>query len=134
MALCEFIKVDFKAPGVNVCLTFIEFLVFNGLKHASIFKYISAIKALCKWLDLDTSVFYHPKMKLMLKAVEVSVHTKAVQKGIFDIGVLTKIVLTCKILPPPPIFTTIYLFAFLGFFRISNLASPVKNSLNLKTH
>ena len=73
LAFCEFIAVDFLAPDISIWLTFVEFLVFNRLKSASVNNYISAIKTLFKWFNLNVPVFDHPKLKHMLRAVEVSV-------------------------------------------------------------
>ena len=78
LAFCEFIAADFLSPDISIWLTFIEFLVFNGLKSASINNYISAIKTLFKWFNLNMEIFDHPKLKHMLRAVEVSVHRPAI--------------------------------------------------------
>ena len=114
LAFCEFIAVDFLAPDISIWLTFVEFLVFSGLKPAFVNNYISAIKTLFKWFNLNVAVFDHPRLKHMLRAVEVSVRRPAIQKSIFDVSMLEKIILACKVMPLSSIFKTIYLFAFLG--------------------
>ena len=44
--------------------------------------YISAIKSMFRWFNLNVAVFAHPKVNAMLRAVEVSVHKTPIQKGI----------------------------------------------------
>ena len=134
LAFCEFTAVDFQALDFSIWLTFIEFLVFNGLKPASINNYISAIKSMFKWFNIPIPIFEHPKIKHMLKAVEVSVHRPPIQKGIFDLNTLEKLILACEVLPFSSIFRTIYLFAFFGFFRISNLAPSSKLDFKITKH
>ena len=134
LAFCEFIAVDFQAPDFSIWLTFIEFLVFNGLKPASINNYISAIKSMFKWFNIQIGIFEHPKIKHMLNAVEVCVRHPPVQKGIFDLSILERIILACELLPFSSIFKTIYLFAFFGFFRISNLAPSSKIEFKITKH
>ena len=126
MELCEFIQVDLKLPDVTVWLTFIEFLVYNELR-SSINNYISAIKFMFRWFNLNVLVFEHHKVNAMLRAVEVSVHKTSIQKGIFDIQQQQFFSLSS-------VFRTIYLFAFSGFSRISNMAPSLKFLFNIKTH
>ena len=96
--------------------------------------YISAIKSMFRWFNLNVAVFAHPKVNAMLRAVEVSVHKTPIQKGIF----FTTSQSTNTHMPFFSVlssaFRTIYLFAFFGFFRISNIAPSSKFLFNIKTH
>ena len=84
LSFCIFMKTDHIYPMLPTVLGFIEFLTFNGLKYASVLNYISAIKSQMKWFDLDTQVFEHSKVKLMLKAIEQTSTCIPVYKGVFD--------------------------------------------------
>ena len=134
LAFCEFIAVDFQALDFSICLLFIEFLVFNGLKPASVNNYMSALKSMFKWFNIPTGIFDHPKIKHMLKAVEVSVCRPPIQKGIFDVNILERIILACEMFPFSNVFKTTYLFAFFGFFKISNLAPSSKLDFKITKH
>ena len=70
----------------------------------------------------------------MLKAVEVPVRRPPIQKGIFDLSILERIISACEVFPFPSIFKTIYLFAIFGFFRISNLAPSSKVDFKITKH
>ena len=132
MMFCEFVGKDILTIDVNTSLMFIEFLAYNGLKHVSILNYISAIKSQLKWLEIPSTVFDHTKVKLMLKAVAVSIRNPPKFKGIFDISTLFQIILSCSALPHPLVFKSLYLLAFFGFLRISNLLPPSRLSFDLK--
>ena len=55
----------------------------------------------------------------MLKAVEVSVRRPAIQKSIFDVNMLEKIITACEGMPLPSIFKTICLpFSVSSEFQI----------------
>ena len=132
LAFCEFVARDFRILEVNTVLMFIEFLTYNGLKHASILNYISAIKSQMKWFEIPVTVFDHLKVKLMLKAVHVTIRNPPKFKGIFDIPSLIHIISLCDLFPHPPVFKTLYLFAFFGFFRISNLLAPSRLTFDIR--
>ena len=127
MAFCFFIGKNFCDSEYKTVLLYIEFLVYNGLKHASIVNHISAVRSYGKWLDLDMSHLNHFKVTLMLKAVANSVKHPPKFKGIFDVNMLERIILTCNVFPHAKVYKSIYLLAFFGFLRISNLVpSSVK--------
>ena len=47
---------------------------------------------------------------------------------------LERIIVACEVLPLPSNFKAIYLFAFFGFFRISNLAPSSKRDFKITKH
>ena len=85
MAFCEFMSCECINPAAFTIVAFIEFLVATHLKFSSILNYLSAIKSHSKWLNLPTQSFDHPRIKLMLKAVQNSATQGPKFKPIFDI-------------------------------------------------
>ena len=126
MAFCDFIASDPLSPQLFTILAFLEFLSFNNLKPSSILNYISAIRSQFTWLNLDTQILFHPKIKHMLRAIEISTHSAPIHKAIFDIPTLMKIIEICPLFPSPLTFRALYLLAFFGFLRIANLVPPSK--------
>ena len=57
----------------------------------------------------------------MLKAVEHTNTKPPIFKGVFDVQTLVNIVWLCQLLPFTTMYKALYLLAFFGFFRISNL-------------
>ena len=132
LSFCIFMKTDHIYPRLPTVLGFIEFLTFNGLKYASVLNYISAIKSQMKWFDLDTQVLEHSKVKLMLKAIEQTSTCIPVYKGVFDVPTLTRLIQLCRQFPYHLTFQALYLLAFFGFFRISNLVPASRFVFDIK--
>ena len=105
MAFCDS---DPFSPQVFTILAFLEFLSFNNLKPTSISNYISAIRSQFTGFHLDTQVLFHPKIKHMLRALELSDHSAPIHKAIFDIPTLIKIIETCLLLPFPLPFRALF--------------------------
>ena len=121
LAFCEFSGVQAILPSLSTILVFIEFLCYNGLKPASIINYIVAVRSQMKWFNLPDMVLDHPRVKMMLKAVERTSTVPPKFKGVFDLTTLTTIISLCDRFTSPLVFKSVYLLAFFGFFRISNL-------------
>ena len=134
MAFCEFMTCDCVDPSFITILAFIEFLHVNHLKYSSILNYTSAIKSQSNWLNIPSNSFDHPKIKTMLKAILNYSAQGPKFKGVFDLVTLLDIINTCWRFPDPNIYISIYLLAFFGFFRISNLLPPTKSSFDIKKH
>ena len=134
MVFCDFIASDPLNPQIFTILAFLEFLAFNNLKPPSILNYMSAIRSQFTWFNLDTQTLFHPKIKHMLRALELSNHTAPIQKAIFDVPTLMKIIETCLLFPLPLTFRALFLLAFFGFLRIFNLVPPSKASFDVTKH
>ena len=134
LAFCEFIQITVHPVSLEVMLFFVEFLAFNNLKAPSIMNYVTAIKSQYKWFHIEIHVFDHPRFKLFMKAVNISIRSPPLQKGIFDLQTLHNIITVSNSLPFSSVFKAIYLLAFFGFLRISNLAPNSKLSFDLTKH
>ena len=134
MAFCEFTNIQFWAPSECAIIAFIEFLCFNELRSTSIQNYITAIKSQMRWFNLPAHVFDTPKVKLMLRAVENTNSKPPLFKGVFDLEHLVNIVCLCQLLPFTSMYQALYLLAFFGFFRISNLVPVSKSSFHIGKH
>ena len=134
LAFCVWANVDVAHVSVNMVLMFVKFLHENGLKIATIRNYISAIVTYAKWLGLDTQSFLHFKIPLMFKALQKMVVDIPKFKGIFQVTELRDIIKTCEKFEHPLQFKAIYLMAFFGFFRISNLVPSATTQFDLKKH
>ena len=68
----------------------------------------------------------------MLRSVERAASALPVQKGVFSLQDLQRICEACNLLPDPVLFRALYLTAFFGFFRISNLVPATRLSFDVK--
>ena len=115
-------------------MAFIEFLCFNGLSHAAIVNYITGVKNKLKWYSLDISVFEHPKVVTMLRGVERTAHVIRQPKAIIEVNMLKQMIWCNASLENARMFNCLFLIAYFGFFRISNLAPVNVNSFDFKKH
>ena len=113
---------------------YLEFLAFNGLAHASIVNHVCGVKFYLRWFDISVEAFESHRVKLMLKALSKTVVSHCKQKGIFHVKTLTNIVLLTRLHPYSEVYTVLYLFAFFGFFRISNLVPVSTLKFEVKKH
>ena len=134
IAFCEFTTTSFLGPKECTIIAFIEFLCFNDLRFNSIQNYLAAIKSQMKWLKLPVHVFEYAKVKLMLKAVEHTNTKPPIFKGVFDLQNLVNIIWLCQLLPLTTMYQALYLLAFLGFFRMSNLVPFSKCAFHIGKH
>ena len=106
-------------------------LAINGLKPQTINNYISGICSMSKWLGIPYHHFQVHKVSLMLKALKNTIRDPPKFKTIFHIPDLVAILLACEHFQFPLLYKTLYLFAFFGFFRISNLVPTSSRSFDL---
>ena len=59
LAFCVFIDIDITDIEHHTFIMFLEFLVANNLKTASIYNYVSGIKTYMKWLSLPIKPLEH---------------------------------------------------------------------------
>ena len=131
LLFAEFACIRLNNIQVGEVLMFLEFLAFNGLKFGTICNYLSAIRTKLKWHSLSEIAFEHHKVKVMLTALQKTLHQQPRIKNIFSLNTLEKIVCASFSLPDPWVFITIYLFAFMGFLRISNLVPTSSNCFDV---
>ena len=131
---CVYIRVDILEINTHIVLMFMEFLVENQFKVSSVHNYISAISVYAKWLGLDNSCFAGYRISLMFRALNNSIRNPPKFKGILQVQDLTNILNACKNFSYPLLFQTLYIFAFFGFFRISNLVPTSMSVYNLAKH
>ena len=72
-------------------------------------------------LDMDPGVCEHPKIGLFLKSIAINRPLVCKVQHIIDIQMLHKISNACDALGSPITFWAIFLVAYFGFLRISNL-------------
>ena len=70
----------------------------------------------------------------MYKALEKTVHRQPRFKAVFTVQHLYDIIKRCELFPYSNVYKTIYLFAYFGFLRISNLVPLSKNTFSIKKH
>ena len=65
-------KVKFQCLSVSEALSYLEFLVDNGVSTHMISNHISAIRAMFVMYDLPYGVWNHPKIKYFVKSTKMT--------------------------------------------------------------
>ena len=121
LTFCTFLRLDVKLVEVVHIKLFMEFLYQNNLSVNVIRNYIAGIVMYHKWFGLQVEKFYDYQVTQMFRAFERSTQKKPKFKQIFLVQDVIEIVKACSRYSYPQIFKTIYIFAYLGFLRISNM-------------
>ena len=121
VAFCIYIKCVLAKVDIQVVLSFLECLVMNGCSTSMVENYVSAIKAHFVLHELSFEVFDHPKLKYFLKALRI-IRPLSVKSHIISLDRLALISSACKDFSSGLVYRAVFLVAFFGFFRLSNLA------------
>lgn len=125
------LNMDISLPTV---LSFMQYLYMNGISPKVIGNYISSIRTMCAWYDIDHGALSHHKVFLLLRSFKINNLSQPTVRGIFDIPTLQKISESCCNSYDPPLFRSIFLVAFYGFFRMSNIAPHSASAFDPSRH
>ena len=120
LAFLIFIDLPITCNAHNI-LTFMEFLYQNSISPKVISTYISSIHSKAQLYGWDTSATSHSAVNRYICSIYVNSRFNPTPRGIFDIPILYNLSLSCDILSDPVLFRTVFLVAFYGFLRMSNI-------------
>ena len=109
-------------PSVHSVLAFLEYLHMNSISYKVILSYDSSLKKAALKYSWSPDVFSHRLVSEYLRSASINTRFTPIVRGIFDITTLALISQTCEILEDPALFRTVFLLAFFGFLRMSNMA------------
>ena len=96
--------------------------------------YLSSLKSMAKLHKIPFESLYHLSVELYVRSITINATFKPVPRGIFDIPNLLMISQACEFLSDPPLFRSIFLLAFLGFLRMSNIAPHTVSAFDYSKH
>ena len=121
LAYLTFMDLHIECSVHNI-LTFLEYLYNNGISPKVISTYLSSIHSKAKLYGWDVSSIGHPAVQRYICSISINSTFSPTPRGIFDVHTLYNISLSCDILTDPILFRAIFLTAFYGFLRMSNIA------------
>ena len=122
IGFCQITKLNVKTMDVQDIMAYLEYLVENGVSYNMVANNISAIKANFIIYDLNFHILEHPRVRLFTKSLKMNRPLSLVKRNIMSLVVLQKLIVACDDLTSPFTFKAIFLVAFFGFLRISNIA------------
>ena len=99
-----------------------------------IMNHLAAIKAKLVVLGLNPSPLDHKKIKYYLRALKLNRPISVTSHNIITVHMLLKIVYQCDYLYMDKVFKAVFLAAFFGFFRLSNLAPHSLTTFDFTRH
>ena len=136
LQFCEFTSQAIEDITPCTIIAFIEFLVQNGLSHSSISNYLSSLKTCFKLYSLPCQILQHEwvRLTMTMTSIALNVPVPLKIKGIFDISHMCQLVSLCDSMCHGLVFKPLFLCAFFGFLRLSNIVPVSLGSFDVMTH
>ena len=134
VAFCISVNVVLYDLSPSVILCFLEYLVSHQVSVGMVVNYVSALKAMAIVYNIPHEVFQHPRIKYFIKSIRMNRTLTVTKRNIMDIKTLENVVALCTGRPNAITFKAIFLTAFFGFFRLSNLAPHSSNEFDPSKH
>ena len=120
--------------NVSHVLAFMECLNANQVSVNMISNYLAAIKAKLVVLGLNILPLDDKKVKYYVRALKLNRPINVTIHNIISLDILLKIVRQCDYIYMGKVFKAVFLVAFLGFFRLSNLAPHSFSAFDFTRH
>ena len=121
LAFVIHMKVKLAKVDCSVILSFLELLTKHNTSTHMVANYVAAIKAKFMVFGLQYWVLDDPRVKYFLRSLKVNRPLCVPRRNIMDIPTLRKLILLCDDIPMGSVFKALFLTAFFGFLRLSNL-------------
>ena len=127
-------KVKFQCLSVSEALSYLEFLVDNGVSTHMISNHISAIRAMFVMYDLPYGVWNHPKIKYFVKSTKMTRPIALPKRNIINLNTLKSIIAATQKYSNSQVYKAVFLTAFFGFFRLCNIAPHAVGEFDSTRH
>ena len=122
VAFCICMQISIFDVNLQHILCFMQFLSNSELSVHMIANYLSAVKANFILYGLNDAVFQNQKIKLYMKSLKINRPLKPVQRNIMSIETLKRVATLCKNVFMGSVYRAVFLVAYFGFLRLSNMA------------
>ena len=99
LRFCDVVGESYEHVSPVLVLSFIEYLILNGLSHGSIQNYLSGVKQCFKMYNLPVDAFEHEWIRMSLRNVSRSIFSPMKIKGVFTVSQVQEIVKVISSLP-----------------------------------
>ena len=121
IGFCLCMKLSCNEMLLSTVMAFLEFLVYNKVSTHMIANHVSALRAMAIVYDIPFAALEHPKVKYFIKSLKINRTLAITRQHIMDLKTVKEIILYCPRFADSVTIKAIFLAAFFGFFRISNL-------------
>ena len=122
VAFCICLGKSLYDVDVGIILAYLEYLVENNVSVHMVSNNISAIRASLIIYDLNYLFLDHPRVRYFVKALKINRPLAVVKRNVMSLHTLKRLALLCDEIQFGFVFKPVFLIAFFGVLRISNLA------------
>ena len=122
VGFCLCLSLNISKITSDDALSYLEYLPTNNVSVNMIANHVSAVRANFVILGLSYHIWDHPSIKYFQKSIKINRPLAPTVRNIIDIHTLTDMVNHCESLYLGPIFKSVFLIAFFGFLRLSNIS------------
>ena len=134
VAFCVCTKLNMFELNDSHILSYLEYLITQGVSVNMLANNISACRAKFVMHGLHFPLWDHPNVRYMLKSVKINRPICITKKNIIDLQTLRQIVDHCDNMYLGQVFKAVFLLAFFGFLRLSNIAPHSLTSFDPSRH
>ena len=134
VAFSIFANVNIRQLSLSEALSYLEFLVDNRTTAHMVSNHVSAIRAMFVLYDIPYQLWDHPKIKYFIKSIKMARPLALPKKNIIDLNTLKSIIAVISNWPNSVVYKAVFLTAFFGFFRLSNIAPHAISEFDITRH
>ena len=120
--------------SLHSVMAYLEYLALNKVSVHMVANNVAAIKANFVMYGIDHSVMEHPRVKYFLKSMRINRPLSVPVRNVMSLQNLVDIVHLCDNILFGSVFKAVFLIAFFGFLRISNIATHSIASFDPSRH
>ena len=134
VGFCLCLSLNINEITSDDALSYLEYLATNNVSVNMIANHVSAVGANFVILGLSYHIWDHPSIRYFQKSLKINRPLAPTIRNIIDIQTLTAMTKRCESLYLGSIFKSVFLIAFLGFLRLSNIAPHSVASFDPSRH
>ena len=115
-------------------LAFMQYLHESGMSPDNIVNHITAVRSLAIIYACDTTPFRDQRIPIFVKSLKINRTFQPKIKLLVQEDLLLKNVTVAQHLPYSQVFTTLYLFCFFSFLRLSNILPHAVSGFDFTRH
>ena len=122
VGFCCLADILIQDVSLHSVMAYLEYLALNKVSVHMVANNVAAIKANFVMYGIDHSVMAHPRVKYFLKSMRINRPLSVPVRNVMSLQNLVDIVHLCDNILFGSVFKAVFLIAFFGFLRISNIA------------
>ena len=134
VAFCVCVKLDISQLNVMHVLSYLEYLITQKVTANMLANHVSACRAKFIMNGLQFELWDHPNVRYLLRSVRINRPIMVTKKHVIDLSTLHQMVALCEDMYLGQIFKAVFLLAFFGFLRLSNIAPHSLSSFDPSRH